>query len=338
MSSVLGGLQKTEIPKQMPHRHGEITALSNALGSVNAGYPADNARIIGPSGTGKTTVSQYTLEQYDRDGDGDLLWRHVDCIDHSTPAAILYQCCQALPDVSNADYTLGSDPKSLYVEALENAKTPFVAILDEAGDVENTKVFAMLHNIDGVAVWVVAHSDEAIMSQVDTTVASRLRAGPVVELDPYSVAELVDILEARLRGTGALDNVTDAALKDIADRAAGNAREALWLLRYALRSAERSGTFTVTPTFVSGVANDAQKDLRGHNLGRLDTEHQVMHDILERRGELSGPELHDALEERMSQSYSYHDRHGYLTKLREYDEVEKRGETRNATYVALPTE
>lgn len=199
MSSVLDGLHETAIPERMPHRHGEITALSNALGPVESGLCADNARIIGPSGAGKTTIAQYTLRQFDRAGAGDLHYQHVDCIDHSTPAAILYQCCQSLPGVSRADFTLGSHPKSVYVEALEQADAPFVAVLDEAGDVEDVQVFKMLHNIETVAVWVIAHSDAAIMSRVSQTVGSRLRSGPVVELDTYQDEQLVDILEARLR-------------------------------------------------------------------------------------------------------------------------------------------
>lgn len=336
MSSALDALHETAIPEQMPHRHGEITALSNALGPVEYGRAADNARIIGPSGAGKTTVAQYTLRQYDREGEGELRWQHVDCIDYPTPAAILYQCCQALPDVSRATFTLGSHPISVYVEALETAETPFVAVLDEAGDVEDTQVFKLLHNIENVAVWVIAHSDEAIMSRVSQTVGSRLRAGPVVELGTYLDSELVDIMEARIRGTPATSQISDAALEEIADRSAGNAREALWLLRYALKSAEQSGTLKVTPKYVGEVAEDAQQTLRRHNLGRLDTEHQVIHDILQREGELSGTEIHERLEQRMGQEYEYHERQGYISKLREYNEIEKNGSTRNATYVALP--
>jgi Cdc6-like AAA superfamily ATPase len=155
------------------------------------------------------------------------------------------------------------------------------------------------------------------------------------KLTSYSVSELVDILRARLRGSGTEHIVSQETLETVADYAAGNAREALWLLRYAIQAADRSGE-SVTVEYVRQVASDAQMELRTHNIDRLDTEHQVIYDILEREGELTGREIHNRLEERMGQSYKYHKRQGYLKKLREYDAIEKHGETRGASYTALP--
>jgi Cdc6-like AAA superfamily ATPase len=339
MSIALRDLLEDRIPDRMPHRNAEIHELSNALGPIEYGGPPDNARIVGPSGSGKTTLAQFTLRRYEQDGDGELNWRHIDCIQHSTPAAILHQCVQALSGVSPSDYTLGAEPKSLYVEELEISETPFVAVLDEASDVDDTKVFAMLHNIDGVGVWAVAHSDEAIMSRVSQTVGSRLRSGPIIQLDTYTVNQLVDIMEARVSGAVREGLVTDDALEGIADRAAGNAREALWILRYAIQQAQSGEQTSVDRSTVLAVTDEAQRQLRDHNLNdRLDTEHQVIHAILEKNGELSGPEIHERLEERMDQTYTGHARRAFLAKLREYDAVEKHGNTRNTTYTALPLE
>lgn len=338
MSIAVRDLLKDRIPDRMPHRNAEIQELSHALSPVNFGGAPDNARIVGPSGSGKTTLAQFTLQRYEQD-EGELLWQHIDCIQHSTPAAILHQCVQALPRVSPADHKLGTEPKSVYVQELENFETPFVAVLDEASDVDDTKIFAMLHNIDGVGVWAVAHSDEAVMSRVSQTVGSRLRAGPIIQLDTYNVDELVDIMKARVVGAVRDGLIDGDVLEDIADRAAGNAREALWILRHAIHRAQSELGEVVDHSIVETVTDDAQRQLRDHNLNDgLDTEHQVIHDILDQVGELNGPEIHDRLESRLDTNYTGDQRRGFLAKLREYDAVEKHGQTRGATYIALPLE
>jgi Cdc6-like AAA superfamily ATPase len=320
----------------MPHRHADLHELSTALNPVGAGDGPDNARIVGPSGSGKTTLAKFALRKFERAGDGDLEWHHVNCLQYSSPASILYECVCALPDVGPGEFNLRSDPKTLYVNRLRDHATPFVAVLDEATDVDETTVFQMLTDIPGVAVWAVAHSDAELLARTRTSVASRLRNGPRLELARYTDDELVDILADRLP-SGESRPVTDAALAEVADRAAGNARTAIWIAEHAVEHADAMGTFPVDVATVEHVSDDAERDLRQHNvIQRLDTEHRVIHRILTEDGELSGPEVHERLEERMGAEYRPRKRRAFLAKLAEYDAVEKHGEKRGATYVARP--
>jgi Cdc6-like AAA superfamily ATPase len=67
MLIALYDLLETQLPDRMPHRNAEIYELSHALGPIEYGGSPDNARIVGPSSSGKTTLAQFILRRYEQE-------------------------------------------------------------------------------------------------------------------------------------------------------------------------------------------------------------------------------------------------------------------------------
>ena len=51
------------VPREVEHRDAEVNHLSSVLETITNGEPADTAIVTGPSGTGKTCISQFVTER-----------------------------------------------------------------------------------------------------------------------------------------------------------------------------------------------------------------------------------------------------------------------------------
>lgn len=51
------------VPREVEHRDQEVNHLSSVLEPITNGEPADTAIVTGPSGTGKTCISQFVTER-----------------------------------------------------------------------------------------------------------------------------------------------------------------------------------------------------------------------------------------------------------------------------------
>jgi Cdc6-like AAA superfamily ATPase len=51
------------VPREVEHRDAEVNHLSSVLEPITNGEPADTAIVTGPSGAGKTCISQFVTER-----------------------------------------------------------------------------------------------------------------------------------------------------------------------------------------------------------------------------------------------------------------------------------
>jgi len=318
------------VPEKMPHRDADIEMVAKAFRPIADGREASPVRIFGPSGAGKTTIAQFTIRRLQRNGVA-VRYGLADCMSDSSPAALLHRLCDELGPTT--EFRRGSTPAPAYLDRLRDMDSPVVAILDEVHHVDDTGVLKQLHDLPDVSLIVIGHDEEELGKRTSEKTASRLRTGPKVRLDKYTHDEMVDILETRVKAAVHPRYVDANALDLIADTTAGNAREAIAILRKAVRHVQYNDPERVTPEVVAEIEKDARMELLRYNLSRLDREHRILFEVLlEADEELDGSTLHDRFEDEIGSSTAPKTRRRYLNDLQNYKLVEKHGSGRGATY------
>lgn len=318
-------------PSEIVHRHDELEVLSNALAGAAADPPdrSTGAFIYGPSGTGKTTAARVVLDQLAETADVDTV--HVDCWRHHSSVQVYYAVLDAIHD-AYAKSPEGQTATAL-LAALEDALTrPVVVVLDEADQLQDEQALYEAYEISEIVPVLIANRRREWLSGLDMRVTSRIDGYPSVRFGVYSDAELVGILEARMRAAAGPEVVAQAALEAVAAEASGDARTAIAILRHVV---EQYG-----PTFdaedVPAVLDDATEAVRRRALGKLTQRQDLIYQALvDADSPLGMGALHQAVCDRLSEDVSKRTLRKDLAKLREYDVVAKDGDRRGATYCAL---
>lgn len=320
------------IPRELPHRDGELAALSSALEPALAGDAAADVLVSGPSGVGKTALTRHALAKLDDYATTDHV--HVPCLGASRGdivRAILDQHprAEAPPTTATVDEVVAA----LRVAVDE----PLVAICDEADSLAGRDVLSTL-DLPNLSVIVVAHhADEWLF---DASTRTRERIGLDLRLDRYSVDELADILETRA-GLGLRAGAVERGqLERIADQAAGVARVGIQHLRSAAEVAGERGHRTLQSEDIDDSYDRARTRIRRSNLASLTLHHQVFYELIRRAGELRAEELntqYDAIADevyrgRPLQPVDGRDRRHKLVKLERYDLISREGEGRGRTH------
>jgi len=320
-------LREEPLPDELIHRNDKFAHLITSLTSLDGDDAiGDGARIYGPSGAGKTTLARMAARKLEIEM-MNVETTRVDCLSHSTMPAALHAVCRQLGIDGTFRYRL--TPAGKYIDAIDDLDTPTVIIFDEADHLESLDVLHSLYEIPHVAVIIISNREEELLQRAESQTASRIRSGAWIQLDAYSDDELVDILERRVASALVENIVDDSALREMARRADGNAREAIWYLRFAVKHVVAGLADRVTVDVVDATACAARADLIQRVFSRLDREHRVICEILFEHGELRARDLHDRLENQAGESMSDKKRNRLLNKIRGgsgYDLVVRTGE------------
>lgn len=163
---------------------------------------------------------------------------------------------------------------------------------------------------------------------------SRLRSAETIHLDRYSHPELVDIVEYRVEHGLDSGLVADGAVAEIADLAAGDAREAISLLRHGARHVQRGHAEELTADVVHEVAGEAREGIRERRIRYLGTHKRALYEIVREAGPdgIGASELHERYAARVQEAKSQRTVRRYLTRLQEYDLIETSGAKRARRY------
>lgn len=306
-------LREEPLPEELVHRTDKLQVLLTALHGLE-GPLGGNSGIFGPSGSGKTTMARMasrTMEQEYMEIETVI----VDCLSHSTTATALHAICQQLGIDGGLQY--GSSPVAEYRDKLAGVDEPVLATVDEANHLDSLQLVHILYELPEVSSIVIAPREEELLAHADQRIASRFRSGVRIRLDSYSDQELVDILRQRVDAALVEDVVDDEALFKIARRSDGNAREAIWHLRYAIKHLQGSDDDRVTADIVREISPLAKDDLITRVFSRFDRPHRMLCEILYERGQLSASELHDELEQELDKTISDRTRQRILRELRD---------------------
>lgn len=326
------------VPRTLQHRDQPVTQLSRLLAPAMSDARAEDVLLHGPSGVGKTVLSQHTLTRLQERA--IVPYAHVRCLGKTT-GGVLLRALKKLP--VNADVHRGlsiDDRVNLLANAVDGAA---VLILDEADDLHETEVLDAVANAPGVSAIVIIHDRDEWLARVDDRHRRRFAADHQIELDRYGVNELADILQSRAE-RGLPDYAWDRdLLEGIADDVAGVARRGIQTLRAAAEVAEERDHASIDDIDVVAGHERAREQIRKSNLNSLPFHHQVLYALIRASGSagVDAGQLHrqyDAVAapvyEGFQRPIGERARRNKLQKLRSYDLVESTGDGASVRYVA----
>ncbi|MDS0223741.1 orc1/cdc6 family replication initiation protein [Haloarcula sp. S1AR25-5A] len=321
------------VPREVEHRDAEVNHLSTVLEPITNGDPANTAIVTGPSGTGKTCISQFVTERL-REEVIDVEATYVNCWRNYTRFRTLYQILDDLG--KTIDIHRQSTPHDELIDRLQQYDGPrTVIILDEVDQLEDPGVIYDLHSLPQFAIICIANKEEELFSRVDDRLVSRLRSSEHVRMDKYHDEQLYDILHARVRWGLDEDAISDEQLYRIADAAAGDARLAIGMLRTAASKADRENHERITDDILLSSADDARAQIQQKSLDTLTPHQQVVFDIVRDHGPLSPSEIHDRYTENVDDPRTKRTVRTYLSKMAQYNLLDAEGTSRDREYTVI---
>ncbi|WP_276258963.1 Cdc6/Cdc18 family protein [Haloglomus litoreum] len=318
------------VPRDIVHRDAEVNALSNALDPITEGEHGKTTFLFGPSGTGKTCIARYTVEQL-REAVIDITTQYINCWQNYSRFRVLYEILSAIG--RTVDIHRQSTPADLLLERIQNHDgSPYVIVLDEVDQLEDKDVLYDLYMTRGISIVMIANREEDLFAQLDERLVSRLHASRRIRFERYGMDDLVAILQARVDRGLTPDAIDDEDLRFIADAAAGDARIAIATLREAARTADRDGLTHIPSETVREALPNARETLQQKSLDRLKPHQRTLYEIIEECGEIDPGELYGQYQERTSSPKSKRTIRKYLQKLAAYDLIVAEGEKRGRTY------
>jgi orc1/cdc6 family replication initiation protein len=321
------------VPREVEHRDAEVNHLSTVLEPITNGDPADTAIVTGPSGTGKTCISQFVTERL-REEVINVEATYVNCWRNYTRFRTLYQILDDLG--KTIDIHRQSTPHDELIDRLQQYDGPrTVVILDEVDQLEDPSVLYDLHSLPQFAIICIANKEEELFSRVDDRLVSRLRSSEHVRMDRYHDEQLYDILHARV--TWGLDEgaITDEQLYRIADAAAGDARLAIGMLRTAASKADRENYERITDDILLSSADDARAQIQQKSLDSLTPHQRVVYDIVHEHGPIGPSEIHEHYVEEIDNPRTKRTVRAYLSKMTQYNLLEADGSSRDREYTVI---
>lgn len=319
------------VPNELVHRDGEIDALTAALETGTTGLREDLI-ITGATGVGKTSTTRYVLTQLERAAI-DVETGYVNCISASTTTAALAALLRS------SDHHAALDPRAhtpdRLVTRIRNLDSEFVAVLDEADVLETPDIIHALYEAPSITVVLITVNYDELFLNRDPRIENRLRTFQHIEFDNYSHQELTDIIQRRATVGLTHDALTHPSIQAIADRAAGDARLAITILRRAAKSAADTRRDTITPEIIENVSPSAHQEIASRYVDKLSTHQRLLFEIIRDHDRLKASALYTEYRDRASDPRADRTLRSYLQSMQREGLITQHGGGRHTAY-ALP--
>lgn len=324
-------LQDDFLPKEVVHRHTQMNRIAAALEPVVEGDKPQNAFLTGPSGAGKTCIARYSLDRL-QEQLLDVDTHYVDCWQHSNRFRVLYKILEGVGTTYDIHR---STPHDEMLERIEGRDTPYIVILDEVDQLENKDILRELYAIPNVTMVLIANREEDVVSTLDERLRSRLRSSERVHFEKYGDEEVLSILSDRVQWGLDPECISDDQLRMIAEAAAGNARDAISILRSAARRAERHGSESITNQFIQEAVPEARANIRQKNVERLNEHQRILYSLICDASEISPSSLYSRYETAVDEPRTERTCRTYLSKLQRYNLIDAHGKGRSRVYTPV---
>lgn len=321
-------LRPQYIPETLQHRDAEVDAFRRVFEPLTDDRPPHDCFIDGPVGVGKTTLAKSVLQRVESEGYA-VEWGYTNCNVDDTPNSVLDSLTR---DLSITPAPPEGTPRSTFLRRLSAHDTPIVAVIDEVDKLADPGLLASLYETRGVATVYICVSKDAFFADLADRVRSRLWTAKDIRLDQYSQRQLVDILRARVQAALSGEPVSQRALETIADLAAGNARDAILILRHAVDVALDRDADEVTAEIARAAEPSARRALVEANEHSLGTDEEWLYHQIRQEGPVRSHALHAAYEEAFADGKSRRMRRNYLIRLQDMGLIEREGLGRKTTY------
>lgn len=323
-------LQDEFIPVEVEYRNQELNRLSEALAPCLEGKTPEDTVIFGPTGTGKTCIAKYTLNQL-QDEAPDVSTQYINCWQNYNKYRTVQQLMEGLGkgEMIESRWTAKDELISRLREELER---PYIVILDEVDQHQESDILYDLYTLPEVTMILIANRETELFYQLDDRVESRLRGSPRLHLQKYSTTELVSILETRVKWALAPDVIDRSELEFMAEHAAGDARIAISILRSAANHAQRTGAERITEDLIEEAVPGAREELRQQTLEKLNGHQLKLYNIIEEAGEIQPGELYEIYVGQVEDPMTQRTVRNYLNKMEHYRLITSTGRSRAKVY------
>ena len=269
-------LQSSYTPENIPHRDEQIKQLAKVLAPSLRKDKPSNVFIYGKTGSGKTCVSRYVVDEICNT-----------CKKNKLDVNIFYLNCK-MKKVSDTEYRLiaelargfGADVPStglpteevykIFINTIESKNQLLIIILDEIDQLVKKTGDGILYNLTRLNAelkncemsFIGISNDLNFTENLDPRVKSSLSEEELV-FPPYNAIQLQDILRDRAKLSFREGVVEEGVIEKCAAYAArehGDARRALELLRVAGELAERDNQLKVSIKYIDDAENKIERD------------------------------------------------------------------------------
>lgn len=274
-------LTETFIPTRLLHREGQLKELERCLRPALKKRPIENVFLVGPSGTGKTTLAKWILETYLKE-----ISVYVNCWKYRSTHEVLKEI------LLNFQVPVhGRESTGELIKLLENLirKKKIIICLDEVDQLNNFDVLYILAR-NGVGL-ILASTRYHALIDLPSRIKSSL-ALTEIEFPAYKPNELFDILKDRIEFSFRPRTIRRELIKIAAIAADGDARVGLEILRRAGKKAEDKGLDGVTIEELKEAIKEAKKTKVSFIISRLNEHQRIIYEILCKRKRMSSGDLY----------------------------------------------
>lgn len=323
-------LREHYVPQEIEGRNQELNDLSRALAPIEDEEVAEDAFLFGPSGTGKTAIARYTLNQLEREVLG-VTTQYINCWDRYSRFGTLHDVIDGFTSTVDI-HRQSTATDELLTNIKEYDGPPYVVVLDETDQLQDKKVLYDLYEVPNISMIMISNEESELFAQLGSRLHSRLHSARRIQLDRYSLAELADILEVRAQHALVEGAISRGNLELISDMAAGDARIGIGILRAAAGDADYEGVETISGEIIEEAASEARRTLHQKTLDQLREDQRLIYDIFQKHRDLEPAEVYELYEERAEDPKTNRTVRNHLQKLQHYNLIAAEGEKRARTY------
>lgn len=269
-------LQSDYTPENIPHRNEQIEQLAAILAPSLRMEKPSNIFIYGKTGTGKTCVSKYVMNQIckiAKDRNVPLRHYYLNCKLKrvaDTEYRLLAELTRGLGVEIPATGLPTDEVYKIFIKEIDREKQLIILILDEIDQLVNKIGDEILYNLTRLSselknceISIIGISNDLIFTDnLDPRVKSSLSEEELV-FPPYNALQLQDILRERSRISFREGVVQEGVIEKCSAYAArehGDARRALELLRVAGELAERKNQQKIITAHIDDAEEKIERD------------------------------------------------------------------------------
>ena len=269
-------LQSGYTPENIPHRDEQIKQLAKVLAPALRKEKPSNVFIYGKTGSGKTCVSKYVVNEI-----------YKTCKKNKLDVNVYYLNCK-MKKVADTEYRMiaelargfganvpatglpTEEVYKIFIDTIESKNQLLILILDEIDQLVKKIGDNILYNLTRLnselknceMAFIGISNDLTFTENMDPRVKSSLSEEELV-FPPYNAIQLQDILKERANLAFRKNVIEEGAIEKCAAYAArehGDARRALELLRVSGELAERDNQLKVSIKYIDDAENKIERD------------------------------------------------------------------------------
>lgn len=266
-------------PTRLLHREGQLKEILSHIKPALHRKDARNVLVIGNTGTGKTSLIKWMLNEY-----FERKHAYVNCLncrsEHKILENILIQLGNVIPENKPTDYLIQKFSKKIGKDV--------IVCIDEVDQVKNDRILQTL-SIQECCLILISNK-QFFFDSVEDRLRSRLFLAEV-EFPQYRKSEIVDIIKDRMQYALSSGCITNNLIELIAAWSNGDARIALQTVRAAAMSADAKKREGITIDDLKDAFKGARKSKLEYVKSKLNEHQKFLLSAIEKTNEIDSGEL-----------------------------------------------